>query len=192
PGGVPLTTPSGGKSQIGRVALTTRTVEPEPDPEEELFGELDWETDSQLDFVVGRSNVQYDEIPPAPPAAVPAPPPPVASAPPTSLRAPSSAPLDFSDIPIDEAEPGPELRVHPSEQTCRTSAALRGPPRARHRAAAHTAARSPTGHARGHTPARAEDRPLADPGARRRRDPCRALRRLRGQAGGRRRPRQRR
>ena len=113
PGGVPLTTPSGGKSQIGRVALTTRTVEPEPDPEEELFGELDWETDSQLDFVVGRSNVQYDEIPPAPPAAVPAPPPPVASAPPTSLRAPSSAPLDFSDIPIDEAEPGPELRGGP-------------------------------------------------------------------------------
>ncbi|HZJ55113.1 MAG TPA: zinc-ribbon domain-containing protein, partial [Myxococcaceae bacterium] len=27
-GGVPLTTPGGGKSEIGRVALTTRTLEP--------------------------------------------------------------------------------------------------------------------------------------------------------------------
>src|SRR5215470_11525994 len=78
PGGVPLTTPSGGKSQIGRVALTTREVEPTPEPEEELFGELDWETDTQLDFVVGRSNVPFDEVPGPPPPAAPPP----ASAPP--------------------------------------------------------------------------------------------------------------
>jgi cellulose synthase operon protein C len=103
PGGVPLTTPTGGKSEIGRVALTTRTVEPEPDPEseEELFGELDWEADSQLDFVVGQSHVQFDALPPAPPA--PAPAPPAATAPPASLRAPSSAPIDFSDIHIEDA-----------------------------------------------------------------------------------------
>src|SRR5215470_8221586 len=65
PDGVPLTTPSGGKSKIGRVELTTRTVEPEPEPEpeEELFGELDWETDTQLDFVVGGTHVPFNEIP---------------------------------------------------------------------------------------------------------------------------------
>src|SRR5262245_51275594 len=67
PEGVPLTTPGGGKSQIGRVALTTRELEPEPVPEEELFGELEWEADTQLDFVVGRSHVQFDDAPPAPP-----------------------------------------------------------------------------------------------------------------------------
>src|SRR5215468_9884999 len=78
PGGVPLTTPSGGKSEIGRVALTTREIEPEPEPEPELFGELDWETDTQLDFVVGRSHVPYDELPAAPPSI-----PPVASPPPS-------------------------------------------------------------------------------------------------------------
>jgi tetratricopeptide (TPR) repeat protein len=100
---VPLTTPSGGKSEIGRVALTTRSVEPEPEPEEELFGELDWETDSQLDFVVGRSHVQYDSVPPPRPAA--APPPPAASPPPAPLGQ-SSAPIDFSDIQIDDAGEG--------------------------------------------------------------------------------------
>jgi tetratricopeptide (TPR) repeat protein len=115
PGGDPLTTPTGGKSEIGRVALTTRTVEPEPDPEteEELFGELDWEADSQLDFVVGQGHVQFDALPPAPPAPAPAPPP-AATAPPASLRAPSSAPIDFSDIDIeDAADSSGELRGGP-------------------------------------------------------------------------------
>ncbi|HEY3586988.1 MAG TPA: zinc-ribbon domain-containing protein [Myxococcaceae bacterium] len=112
PGGVLLTTPTGGKSQIGRVALTTRTLEPEPEPEEELFGELDWETDSQLDFVVGRSHVEFDEIPaPAPPASTVAPPP--VSAPPPALG-PSSAPIDFSDISIEETAEDPnQLRGGP-------------------------------------------------------------------------------
>jgi cellulose synthase operon protein C len=115
PGGVPLTTPGGGKSEIGRVALTTRTVEPTPAPEaeEELFGELDWETDTQLDFVVGRSHVQFDELPSAPPGAAPVNPPP-ATAPPAPLGAPSSAPIDFSDIHIeDTAEESGQLRGGP-------------------------------------------------------------------------------
>ena len=103
PGGVPLGTPPGGKSQIGRVALTTRTLEPEPEPEEELFGELDWETDTQLDFVVGRSHVQFEDAPAGPAGpAVPAP----ASAP-APLGAPSSAPIDFSDIRIDDGPTDP-------------------------------------------------------------------------------------
>ncbi|HZW88284.1 MAG TPA: zinc-ribbon domain-containing protein, partial [Myxococcaceae bacterium] len=106
PGGVPLTTPGGGKSEIGRLALTTRTVEPEPEPEEELFGELDWEADSQLDFVVGRSHVPFDQVPPAPPAAAPVAPP-AASLPPAALRSPSSAPIDFSDIHIEDAAEDP-------------------------------------------------------------------------------------
>jgi tetratricopeptide (TPR) repeat protein len=111
PGGVPLTTPTGGKSQIGRVALTTRTVEPEPEPEEELFGELDWETDTQLDFVVGRSNVEFDEIPAPPPANMVAPPP--VNAPPPALG-PSSAPIDFGDISIEETAEDPnKLRGGP-------------------------------------------------------------------------------
>jgi cellulose synthase operon protein C len=113
PGGVPLTTPSGGKSEIGRVALTTLPVEPEPEPEEELFGELDWETDSELDFVVGRGHLHYDQIPPAPPSAAPVAPPP-ASLPPAALRSPSSAPIDFSDIHIEEAaEASGQLRGGP-------------------------------------------------------------------------------
>src|SRR5215470_2007258 len=106
PGGVPLTTPGGGKSEIGRLALTTRTVEPEPEPEEELFGELDWEADSQLDFVVGRSHVPFDQVPPAPPPAAPVAPP-AASLPPAALRSPSSAPIDFSDIHIEDAAEDP-------------------------------------------------------------------------------------
>ena len=115
PGGVPLTTPSGGKSEIGRVALTTRTVEPtpEPEPEEELFGELEWETDSQLDFVVERGSMQFDEIPPAQLPTPPVPPP--VSAAPAPLGGPSSAPIDFfSDIPIDDGPTDPgELRGGP-------------------------------------------------------------------------------
>src|SRR4029453_2776433 len=99
PGGVPLSTPSGGKSQIGKVTLTTRTVDPTPEPEEELFGELDWETDTQLDFVVGRSHVEFDELPSSPDSAPVAPP---ASSAPPSLGAPSSAPLDFSDLDIED------------------------------------------------------------------------------------------
>ncbi|HZJ55367.1 MAG TPA: zinc-ribbon domain-containing protein [Myxococcaceae bacterium] len=117
PGGVPLTTPTGGKSQIGKLNLTTKTVEPEPEPEEELFGELDWETDSQLDFVVGRSHVQFDDIPAPTGSARPGPP--ATSAPPP-LGGPSSAPLDFSDLHIedagaDAAEPrgGPEADAWP-------------------------------------------------------------------------------
>src|SRR5215469_303524 len=111
PGGVPLTTPAGAKS-IGRVALTTRTVEPAPEPEEELFGEMDWETDTQLDFVVGRTNVEFDAPPaPAPPANTLAPPP--AAAPPAPLG-PTSAPIDFSDIHIEEpAEDPAQLRGGP-------------------------------------------------------------------------------
>ncbi|HET6982482.1 MAG TPA: zinc-ribbon domain-containing protein, partial [Myxococcaceae bacterium] len=106
-GGVPLTTPPGGKSQIGRVALTTRSVEPTPPPEEEeeLFGELDWETDTQLDFVVGRSNVQYDDIPAAPAPALPPVSPPPGSGPPAPLLAPSSVPIDFSDLEVDPPSP---------------------------------------------------------------------------------------
>ncbi|HTS79989.1 MAG TPA: hypothetical protein VMH40_05275 [Myxococcaceae bacterium] len=105
-GGVPLGTPPGGKSQIGRVALTTRTVEPEPPPEEEeeLFGELDWETDSQLDFVVGRSHVQFDDVPPPPPA-VPRVSQPEALAPRPLQGAVSSAPIDFSDSEAPPASP---------------------------------------------------------------------------------------
>jgi tetratricopeptide (TPR) repeat protein len=99
PGGVPLSTPSGGKSQIGKVTLTTRTVDPTPEPEEELFGELDWETDTQLDFVVGRSHVEFDELPSSPDSAPVAPP---ASSAQPSLGAPSSAPLDFSDLDIED------------------------------------------------------------------------------------------
>src|SRR5215469_1497387 len=111
PGGVPLTTPSGGKSEIGRVALTTRTVEPTPEsePEEELFGELEWETDTPLDFVVGQSHVHLDDVP-APPAAAR----PSASAPPAALGAPTSAPIDFSDIHIEDAAEDPgQLRGGP-------------------------------------------------------------------------------
>ncbi|HET9158244.1 MAG TPA: zinc-ribbon domain-containing protein, partial [Myxococcaceae bacterium] len=109
-GGVPLTTPGGGRSKIGRVALTTRPVDPEPEPEEELFGELDWETDSELDFVVGRSHVHFDQIPAAAPPPPVAPPP--ASLPPASLGS-SSAPIDFSDVHIDEAEDPNQLRGGP-------------------------------------------------------------------------------
>jgi len=109
---VPLTTPGGGKSKIGRVALTTRTVEPEPEPEEELFGELDWETDSQLDFVVGRSHVHFDQIPAAPPPPTPPVAPPPASLPPAPLGS-SSVPIDFSDVHIDEAEDPNQLRGGP-------------------------------------------------------------------------------
>src|SRR5262249_17927228 len=99
PGGVPLTTPSGGQSKIGRVELTTRT----PEPEEELFGELDWETDTQLDFVVGRTHVPFNEIPAGsvPPSAPVAPP--KANPPPASLGSQSSVPIDFSDLHIEEA-----------------------------------------------------------------------------------------
>jgi tetratricopeptide (TPR) repeat protein len=102
-GGVPLTTPPGGKSQIGRVAITTRTVEPSPPPEEEeeLFGELDWETDTQLDFVVGRSHVQFDDIAAAPAPAVPPVSSPPGSGPHAPLLAPSSVPIDFSDLEVD-------------------------------------------------------------------------------------------
>ncbi|HET9035004.1 MAG TPA: zinc-ribbon domain-containing protein, partial [Myxococcaceae bacterium] len=104
PGGVPLSTPTGGKSEIGRVTLTTRTLEPTPEPEaeEELFGELDWETDTQLDFVVGRSHVELDELPSSP-AGTPGTPP--ASSAPPALGAPSSAPLDFSDLDIEDVGP---------------------------------------------------------------------------------------
>ena len=95
PGGVPLTTPSSGKSQIGRVAITTKELEPTPEPEEELFGELDWETDTQLDFVVGRSHVQFDDVPAAPPKVAPVKPP---SAPaPGPLQGSSSAPIGWTD-----------------------------------------------------------------------------------------------
>ncbi len=110
PGGVPLNTPPGGKSEIGRVALTTRNAEPTPAPEqeEELFGELDWETDSELEFVVGRSHVQFEDIPPPAVPSIP----PVSQAggsPPGPLQAPSSAPIDFSDVHIeeDDAASGP-------------------------------------------------------------------------------------
>ena len=105
PGGVPLTTPSGGKSELGRVELTTRTVEPTPEPEaeEELFGELEWETDTPLDFVVGQGQVHLDDVP-APPASAP----PSAGAPPAALGAPTSAPFDFSDIHIEDAAEGPD------------------------------------------------------------------------------------
>ena len=122
PGGVLLTTPSGGKSQIGRVALTTRTLEPTPEPEseEELFGELDWETDTQLDFVVGRSHVEFDELPSSPASAPVAPP--AGSAPP-ALGAPSSAPIDFSDLDIEDVGPeeagprgGPEADEWPETE----------------------------------------------------------------------------
>jgi tetratricopeptide (TPR) repeat protein len=94
------------------VALTTRSVEPEPEPEEELFGELDWETDTQLDFVVGRSHVEFDEIPAGASPVNTVVPPPV-SAPPAALG-PSSAPIDFSDISIEETDEDPnKLRGGP-------------------------------------------------------------------------------
>ncbi len=73
-------------SRIGRVAITTLTVEPAPEPEPELFGELEWESESQLEFVVGRSHVQFDGIPLAPPSI-----PPVGTPTPVTVRPPASA-----------------------------------------------------------------------------------------------------
>ncbi|MGZ6141405.1 MAG: zinc-ribbon domain-containing protein, partial [Myxococcaceae bacterium] len=95
-GGIPLSTPPGGK-QIGRVAITTLTVEPEPEPqpEPELFGELEWESESQLEFVVGRSHVQFDGIPPAPPSVPPVSPPSAAKSAP--LQPSSSAPVEWNE-----------------------------------------------------------------------------------------------
>ncbi|HVP61304.1 MAG TPA: zinc-ribbon domain-containing protein [Myxococcaceae bacterium] len=112
-GGVPLTTPPGGKSQIGRVALTTLPLPQTPAPEEEeLFGELDWEADSQLEYVVGRSHVQFDDLPPAAPSIPPVSQP--SGSPPGPLQAPSSAPIDFSDVEIDVDPPEPsQLRPGP-------------------------------------------------------------------------------
>jgi tetratricopeptide (TPR) repeat protein len=105
-GGAPLTTPPGGKSEIGRVALNKLSVEPTPtpEPEEELFGELEWEADSELEFVVGRSHVQFDGLSPAAPPSVP----PVSqptSGPPGSLQGASSAPIDFGDVHLEEDVP---------------------------------------------------------------------------------------
>ena len=97
PGGVPLTTPSGGKSQIGRVALTTRTIQQTPEPEEEeLFGELEWEADSELEFVVGRSHLAFGDVPP-PPSNVPPVSQPGAVAP-GPLQGSTSAPVDWSEV----------------------------------------------------------------------------------------------
>jgi predicted Zn finger-like uncharacterized protein len=94
PAGVPLTTPPGGKSQIGKLALTSRTItrtaekkEPQPD---QLFGELEWESETEPEYVVGRTDVSGG----APPA-----PPPIA---PVSLpelpRGTTSAPLDWTEV----------------------------------------------------------------------------------------------
>ncbi|HSP18803.1 MAG TPA: zinc-ribbon domain-containing protein, partial [Myxococcaceae bacterium] len=93
-GGVPLTTPPGG-TQIGRVAITTVSVPPAPEPEPELFGELEWETESQLEFVVGRSHVEFDDVPPAPPSI-----PPVGQSntlKPAALQPSSSAPVQWDE-----------------------------------------------------------------------------------------------
>ena len=95
--GLPLTTPTG-KSQIGRVNLTTRTihkVEEKPAgglEEEELFGELEWDTDSTLEYVVGRTQLPAEGAGPAP--AVP----PVAPLPATQPLGQSSVPIDWSEV----------------------------------------------------------------------------------------------
>jgi len=95
--GLPLTTPTG-KSQIGRVNLTTRTVHPVEEKaaggleEEELFGELEWDTDSTLEYVVGRTNLPLDGAPPVP--AVP----PLAPLPATQPLGQSSAPIDWAEM----------------------------------------------------------------------------------------------
>jgi tetratricopeptide (TPR) repeat protein len=97
---IPLATPPGGKSQIGRVALTSRTIQQIPDPpppdEEELFGELEWETDTPLDFVVGQGNIPFDDAVPAPPSIPPVSPPGVV--PPGPLMGQSSAPIDWTEV----------------------------------------------------------------------------------------------
>jgi len=111
PGGVPLATPSGGRSQIGRVALTTKEVEPEPEPEEELFGELEWETESQLDFVVGRSHVQFDDTSSAPPKIPPVSPP--AAPAPGSLQDETSVPIDWSDVGVESDQAAATARGGP-------------------------------------------------------------------------------
>ena len=95
--GLPLTTPTG-KSQIGRVNLTTRTihkVEEKPAgglEEEELFGELEWDTDSTLEYVVGRTQLPVEGAGPVP--AVP----PVAPLPGTQPLGQSSVPIDWSEV----------------------------------------------------------------------------------------------
>src|SRR5262249_43251233 len=83
--------------------------------EEELFGELEWETDTPLDFVVGQGHVHLDDVP-----APPAPAPPSAGAPAAALRAPTSAPIDFGDIHIEDAAEDPgQLRGGPEADAWR-------------------------------------------------------------------------
>jgi cellulose synthase operon protein C len=95
--GLPLTTPTG-KSQIGRVNLTTRTIHKIEEKasggldEEELFGELEWETDSTLEYVVGRTHPPLEGTPPVPTV------PPVAPKPATQPLGQSSVPIDWSEV----------------------------------------------------------------------------------------------
>jgi tetratricopeptide (TPR) repeat protein len=101
PAGVPMTTPPGGKSQIGKLALTTRTItsaaEKKEQKPDELFGELEWENEAELEFVVGRSNVSLDPPPPPPSIAPPAQP--------ELPRGQTSAPVDWAEVRAEYDSP---------------------------------------------------------------------------------------
>lgn len=114
--GLPLTTPLGGKSQIGKLALTTRsitqTAEKKEKPPDQLFGELEWESESELEYVVGRSNVVLD----SPPA--PSPPPPIAPLAQSELpRGQTSAPVDWTDVRAEYDAPSPRATGVSGPQT---------------------------------------------------------------------------